>query len=1495
MRRAIRWLAVSALAALSAACAPEKMAPPPFVPHAASGTVSWQPLIQRDVKSARGGATVEVNVKGGELLRLETPTDAPIAIGGRVHASAAGDVEEWSTVTPHDHVALVRPALFTTAVRFPRGAVDRALIGHGFDPGYLWFELESRVLDWASGPLPAPFPQIAVPERIDFDAIAALDRALADAVASAPDRDAAMSEARAIRRVVGLRAARILRPVNGFPYFFDSDTEPEGHPKTRTDNGHVGYEVTPDAPLEIVVNGPTLLHVWSRAPRSEEGEVERLRVTEGGHERAISGATLPHVVRNTESDPSRPEAEGDDAAALSSLRRAAVHVPPGEHKYRVEMSGGAQLWIYPLRAREIVHLEDGVVGIKSETRQLANAEDACRGGSPAICAFALALEGKDAAKGADDAHGSDHANGWLDVIGKLATPARDVAIDLARGGPRDPSLSLEVAASAGDEAALTKLSDAAARETDDVLRDSWMRAVLRGTRWVSAESEPQGGWTALLVDEAAGAKCATASDTPWTELAHEDTELATTPWHGMQAVDLMANVPCDAKGPVQLVVDGETLTAMPSSGHARWHVLVHGSTAHARRLDSAGGHVLAMRATDGACGAHWGQVAEPAAASAHPKLAYEAGTRAPGAEVWLREGATSAKVDLEGTGGETASVLVRAARGVSAIDERGVRWTRVARLPLPAWAAAGVVANGGDDVAVRAIVRVARWASGATAPSAKPAEPLDEARLVELSRAILALPAAQRGPAYLQRALVLAGGGATKGALADARAAKALGGGDGDPDAQVRAALRSKPATPTALASSVKAYGVEPDFDPGAQRCKAGDAGPRARLAQLEQQLKADTKGHAWDSSLAVHAFEIAHADPNDPRADALARRSMWGSRWQLVRAVQGGATRVVRPREKTAEGPVDPSGELRARVAAGDPFGSASVSVTSGRPARAILSGAPGASPHIDFVCIARDPAAAAKSGARCPIQIAVGDSSAQIVDGPNGTSRAQLPPLPAKGNGAKLAITMREAPGDWVALTRIVFDREVPGSANVAGVGWVLGPPAGSRRFLLKASDPVTVALDGPGLVRVDALGEPGSNASRVVASADGRDEVVPLDGTPITLAVTRGSVSVRAEGGPATIAIAERVPRAAATAEGESDESDAVAETAPAPDDTRPQSSSVLLDPSAGTAGESWRTIVDRSPRPLTTAEDDLGVIIAGTTASYGSVRADDPNDTSVDQSVEEYVGYRRRIESISLWTISQVNIAERPAGAPTYGGSLTLYEDYDPGHFRLTGTLDYGSQLIEGSQVQTINPRGFAEYSWRATRAFFILPRLGFDGWYTTLHQIPKSTTNIDDSVFNAFRTERQTFVFLQSLFWLTPFFNDIYYLRARATYDVGNAQLSHVAMRPGLLLAFGQLDINGYFETAWYQATPYVRSTAGITNSAGLTIEYNFWSGAGSLDIQPGVAGLWNDGGAYTVQGILNFMIGYRRGLRDYSSLELDFPEQLSDGVPWRGAPMGIAK
>jgi len=44
--------------------------------------------------------------------------------------------------------------------------------------------------------------------------------------------------------------------------------------------------------------------------------------------------------------------------------------------------------------------------------------------------------------------------------------------------------------------------------------------------------------------------------------------------------------------------------------------------------------------------------------------------------------------------------------------------------------------------------------------------------------------------------------------------------------------------------------------------------------------------------------------------------------------------------------------------------------------------------------------------------------------------------------------------------------------------------------------------------------------------------------------------------------------------------------------------------------------------------------------------------------------------------------------------------------------------------------------------------------------------------------------------------------------------------------------------------------------------------------------------------AWQASAFVNLFASYRRGLRDFSSLELDFPEQLGGGIPWRGAVPG---
>src|SRR5262249_16731275 len=201
--------------------------------------------------------------------------------------------------------------------------------------------------------------------------------------------------------------------------------------------------------------------------------------------------------------------------------------------------------------------------------------------------------------------------------------------------------------------------------------------------------------------------------------------------------------------------------------------------------------------------------------------------------VWLRAGVTHKEIVVAPLApSESAAPLhIAVAEGGSttAVDGEGTRWARVGRVALPAWAAAGARVTGSGDVAVRAIVRAPRDVEDeepASAPKAEAAhedpEVLDDAQLVKMARAILSAPRGSRGAAYFRRAMLLAKGGAGTGAMEDARAARAAGAKapDGlDPIAFVRAAIRHHRPHVDPMPPDVHAYGVEPDFDPGARRC----------------------------------------------------------------------------------------------------------------------------------------------------------------------------------------------------------------------------------------------------------------------------------------------------------------------------------------------------------------------------------------------------------------------------------------------------------------------------------------------------------------------------------------------------------------------------------------------------------------------------------------------------------------------------------------------------
>ena len=1439
----------------------------------------WVPAHVERGKSLQGRAVDVVTARGGDVVRLDVGDAVALEIGERGPAEGGG-AESWHTLTSVGGVTLVRPAAFTSAILVPVGALRSAHVGHGLEPGYGWFALEDQVLEWAAGPLGASFPAVAPAARLASTEFSALDQELEQALDAAPDRVRAARSARAIRRVAGLRAVRALRQTYEYPYFISTRPAPAAAAPTRKLGERTVYEVTPGRPLELALAGPALLELGVTQDGTPNAEHAELRVVEGGRLRA----------------------------PWSAARRAIVHVPPGHHRYQVESTGG--LLVAPLLAEAAVHLQDA--RDKSEEAALELARDACNApASPPLCALSLALLGQDGAGAAGPTRGLSFAA----AVASSPAPVGPLAELLASGGPREPSVALEAAGSRGDAAALAALGLLARQATDDPLRLAWAHATARGSDWEIARTEPgAGSWSTVAYGAPGDASCGAQSKQPWPEITGAETELVTTSWHGAQVLDLLVAASCAEPAPVELVVDGERLSANPAAGLVHWHVRVSGEAARVRRLDGGSARVFTLGRQAGPCAPRFETLRAPHVAAFGPELVFEAGAQA-GAEIWLREDSALGEVTFSsraepGKEGQSVRVVVHRAPGFAAYAESGRRFLRVARVALPDWARAGVRVAGGDAVAVRALVRAPRGAPK-QAPNLEPAAlppatPLDESALSALSRAILERPSGERGPLYLERAMVLAAAGARVAAAADAAAAQRLGArGPKGEDAVVLTEQLAHRRAPGAepLPPGVGAYGIEADFEPGARRC-ASASGQRAELQNVARELAERSAGaerhRAYDAALAARAVAAEEATPLDPRAAGLVARALAGSRWKLWRDLEH-AEPVSRERAPRGEGAVAPDGLLRASVVAGEPFAPGTfATIVAARPVNAVLAGLPrGTHARLELSCAAR--AAAAAIGAACPLELRIGKAAPTHPrlgeDGRGGL------PIPLSGAGTlEVGIHVDEQAPDWVVLARVVFDRKVPGSTELPGVGWLLTPKHLERRYLLAAGQALTVEPKNPGVLRFDAAAEPAANVAvaalpEITLAAGGRERALPADGTTVVVPALPGRpVVVRARGGAVTVAVAERVPAdddEAGVPAGEQPSGEPM-QNAPAPGSRwAPASAALVMDLRGSSAHEAWHEQALQSPRPLTRIEASLGTVVGAVGADYGTLRQGSAPGATAEGQLFWMLGYRRRLEAIGLWTDVEVFGRARD-GEPTYGGTGILYEDLERLHLRLSSTLTAETQQIAGTRTNTWKSRGFAEYSWRVTGDFFVLPRLGYDGWYTSLPSRPTELAAVDDDVYSAYRVRRPTFLFAQALLWHAAYFNEIAYLRLRGTVDPRASTFSHASARPGAFVVFENLDFAGFLDATWYTPADSLLHRGHLTETAGLATRYAFWADLGSLSVQPGVAALTHlNDGAWQVSVFVNLLASYRRGVRDFSSLELDFPEQRGGGIPWRGdAPGG---
>lgn len=1413
----------------------------------------------------------ELTVVPGEMVRLESQTPLRVVTLTR---TPQGETEVARTLAPEDGIILVRVPLGVTALRVPLNTM--AHVGAPREPEMSWFDLETASLAWARSPLGTPFPALAAAARIDGPEIAEIDAVLAESRRGARDVSRADDAILAVRSVVALRAVRALQGVRAYPYARNVDVSLPGPARTRDIEERTFMEVPAGGTVSLPIEGPTSLAVWSRVVRGTADVVAEVRVSERGRLRGASRANVLRVAsdENVAARIAATTAAGRDGVdpTLAALRRVFVHVPPGRHTYDVTVSG-APGWIAATDSSAYVRVEDAFSGAKNERHFLARATQACDGSvaplSVAVCAVALALSGD------DDGPRFDHA------MAAAPPAARRVAAKLGAGAPADRAADLESDAATSNNAALAIAARDAAASVDLPLRDAWSRGTLRGTSWETVDDGSDPTWFTFLPREAAAAMCpaapAGAAAVPITSEREVDAQpqgVFTVPWRRVRVVRLLAVAPCKPGEPIEIEVDGQPLTIQPGAERAIWHVVVRGETARVRRLDHGAGHVYAL--SDDACGGHGTLVHRASPLGEARTLSIPPGVSAPGVEVWLKEGSAAQSFTIASQDG-VAQLDVTArvtAAALVAIDEQGARWRRVGTVGLPEGFANGVRAAGPASVAVRLVARGVKGALDAN--STEHAQPPNVAAVVAASREILAATTtAARSAAALRRALLLASYGAERAALEDAELAKASAPTAAeDPTVVVRRAIL--PPAPIPLDSTMAAYGIESDFDPNAARCTAAGDGPRARMAALDKALRQRSKSASFDRNLAVQAATLATLAPQDPRASTLVTLATTGSKWRLLKKVEGGGGRVPRPHEKDANPLVDAEGHLRARLLAGDPFGERFASVSPERPAKAFLADLGNARARLDIVCVPRRLPAPDE---RCPLKVRVGESPVAAIVGADGRATIELPLGRGRGKGAELEVSIASSKSDHVALVRIVLDAQLPGTTQVEGVGWVLDVPHIQYRFLLPPGRPIRLRPAGAGLLRIDAIPEPGV-AAEIVITGGGREIVIPTNGEPKVIPVpAAGEFVVTTRSGPATVAIAERIDVESRGIDGDSDGRGAAVRQVDV--------TSARVDVSNG----AWRDVATASPRPLSWLEDSLGTIESHTGGLAGTIREGASADTALDAYGFEGLTYRRRIESINLFTLAGGLVRVRD-GAPTYGGTVSLYEDLALLRLRVSGTAGGFAQNVGTERAYALRTRAFVEYSWHPSPDFFILPRLGYDGYYTSLASPPASSKNVDDDIYNGFRFSRSTFAFLQGLFWYVPFFNDIFYLRLRGTYDATNGAFSHASARPGTFLIFRTIELAANADFQYFERTTGARSTSGIDTTASAGISIHLPVVNGSFEVRPNTMGTLRADGRWQVLAGIALIGSYRRGARDYSSLELAYPEETSGGVPWRTESRG---
>lgn len=476
---------------------------------------------------------------------------------------------------------------------------------------------------------------------------------------------------------------------------------------------------------------------------------------------------------------------------------------------------------------------------------------------------------------------------------------------------------------------------------------------------------------------------------------------------------------------------------------------------------------------------------------------------------------------------------------------------------------------------------------------------------------------------------------------------------------------------------------------------------------------------------------------------------------------------------------------------------------------------------------------------------------------------------------------------------FVRVVTNRAVLPDSPTRADGHFILPirPPPEHRFAATARQPVTLTVQGPTLLRVEALFEPGERRLLEVSltGPDGRVEKRTLavcDGSAEPLRASApfdcGGISLVPIAVPGAFHVALSPAGSARAAISLSLRELTPAATAPASNVEPP-----LAREPVEAAAQPPPPVLGLVTPPVEDGWKLPGTLRLEQIAYLGGDNAVDPRVG--DRFGESSLTYRQRLSSLPIWVAASGSIREHLRGAPLFGAELLGFARLPITNIRLYLDVKATTERVGTTQEFAARLNAYVERSFEVAPRLYLLPRLGYATSAQSMSALPPlrlgdvlATPEVDPGVYNGFDQRHPRRAYAQLLVWWVPFINTITYLRLRPTLAPNVVSFDVLDARAGFDVAFRTTEVIAYYD--YQHLLPgQTRARPADTHRLSLEIQHTLWiNGDHRLGFR--IAGRLDPvNQSSSVLFGMFWEASAGRGLDDYSTPEVNVPDQIAQG------------